>query len=319
MNLPVLVAHADWSVDRRKRWIALAELQPNGDYRATLPQPAGAAPTLLYRLYSLAPETRPVLAGFDFPIGLPVAYAQRAGIDAFLPYLPRFGQGQWSDFYQVAETAAQIGLRRPFYPYRPGGTSIQHLISGLGLSSRRELYRVCDWAHAGRQAAAPLFWTLGAQQVGKAAITGWRDMLAPALQDSALPLSIWPFAGELPALLQAGGVVVAETYPAEAGYFLGLRAGAGGKRLQAVRQRHAEQLLSLAWELNLALDPELVEQIGDGFGADRTAEDRYDAVVGLLGMLAVIRGRRPAGAPPAAVANVEGWILGLNIKAPPHS
>jgi hypothetical protein len=318
MNLPALIAHADWSVNRRKRWVALAELQPNGDYRAALPQPAGAATTLLYRLYSLTPAARAVFAGFDFPIGVPSAYAQLAGIDAFLPSLLQFGHSQWDEFYQVAETAEQISLRRPFYPFRPGGKSIQHLITGLGLSSRRELFRVCERAHAARQAAVPLFWTLGAQQVGKAAITGWRDMLAPALRHSALPLAVWPFAGELPALLEAGGVVVAETYPAEAGYFLGLGDG-GSKRSQAVRQRFAERLLSLAWELNVALDPDLDEQIRDGFGPDGIAEDRFDAVVGLLGMLAVIRGRQPAGSPPAAVAAVEGWILGLNIKAPPAS
>lgn len=317
MNLPTLIAHADWSINPRKRWVALAELQPNGDYRAALPQPAGAGATLLYRLRSLAPATRPVFAGFDFPIGMPAAYARRAGIDAFPPCLLRFGHGEWDEFYQVAETPEQINLRRPFYPYRPGGTRIQHLVAGLGLSSRRELFRVCERAHAARQVAAPLFWTLGAQQVGKAAISGWRDMLAPALRDSALALSIWPFAGELPALLEAGSVVVAETYPAEAGYFLGLRDGGGSKRSQAVRQRHAERLLSLAWELNVALDPDLDEQIRDGFGPEGMGEDRYDAVVGLLGMLAVVRGRQPAGAPPAAVAAVEGWILGLNVKAPP--
>jgi hypothetical protein len=319
MILPALVAHADWSVSRRKRWLALAELQPNGDYVATVPQPVGAATTLLYRLRGLAPPGAPVFAGFDFPIGLPAAYARRASIDAFLPCLTEFGHGNWADFYRVAEVPEEISLRRPFYPYRPGGTSIHHLISGLGLTSRRDLYRVCELAHVGRSAAAPLFWTLGPQQVGKAAISGWRDMLAPALRDTVLPLSIWPFAGALPALLEQGGVVVVETYPAEAGHFLGLRDGVGSKRLQRARRRHAEHLLSLAWELNVALDPDLDQQIRDGFGADGMAEDRYDAVVGLLGMLAVVRGRQPAGAPPPDIAELEGWILGLMEKAPPIS
>lgn len=313
---PILVAHADWSVDRRKRWLALAEMQPRGDYAAALPQPAGAADTLLYRLRALAAPGSIILAGFDFPIGLPAAYAHRAGIDAFLPYLGQFGHGEWVDFYRVAETPQQISLRRPFYPQRPGGTSIHHLLAGLGLSARHELYRVCERAHLARGAAAPLFWTLGAQQVGKAAITGWRDMLAPALDDPALPLAIWPFAGGLDNLLAPGALVVAETYPAEAASFLGL-AGPGSKRSQPARRQHAERLLSLAWELRVVLDPDLDEAIQDGFGADAMAEDRFDAFVGLLGMLAVVRGRQPAGAPPPAVAPVEGWILGLAGKASP--
>ena len=328
MILPILVAHADWSVDRRKRWLALAELQPRGDYAAALPQPAGAADTLLYRLRALAAPGSIILAGFDFPIGLPAAYARRAGIEAFLPCLEQFGHGEWADFYRVAETPEQISLRRPFYPQRPGGTSIHHLLEGLGLASRHELYRVCERAHLDRGAAAPLFWTLGAQQVGKAAITGWRDMLAPALRDPELRLAvrvgevvrlrlaIWPFAGELDEVLTPGALVVAETYPAEAAHFLGL-AGRGSKREQAVRRQHAERLLSLAWELRVVLDPDLDEAIRDGFGADRMAEDRYDSLVGLLGMLAVLRERQPAGAPPPAVAPVEGWILGMAGKASP--
>lgn len=316
MNLPVLVAHADWSVDRRKRWLALAELQPGGDYAATLPQPPGAADTLLYRLRALAPAGSSVLAGFDFPIGVPAAYARRASIDAFLSCLTQFGHGDWADFYRVAETPDEISLRRPFYPFRPGRSSIQHLLEGLELSSRHELYRVCERAHLARGAAAPLFWTLGAQQVGKAAITGWRDMLAPAVRDPALPLAVWPFAGALADLLSPGTVVVAETYPAEAAHFLRL-SGPGSKRSQAIRRRYAPRLLSLAWELRLILDPDLGETIEDGFGPDGLGEDRFDAVVGLLGMLAVLRGRQPEGAPPPSVAPVEGWILGLAEKAPP--
>jgi hypothetical protein len=314
---PALIAHADWSVSRRKRWLALAELQPNGDYATTLPQPAGAATTLLYRLVSLAPPGRVVLAGFDFPIGLPLAYARRAGINAFLPWLPRFGHGNWTDFYRVAERQEEISVRQPFYPYRPGGTSIHHLLDGLGLATRRELYRVCDLPHGSRPAAAPLFWTLGPQQVGKAAITGWRDMLAPAVRDAALPLQLWPFAGPLPELVERGGLVIAETYPAEAAQILGVRGGLGGKRSQEARRRQAEPLLATAWELNVRLDPDMVDEIREGFGPDASAEDRYDAVIGLLGMIAVVRGHQPAGQPPTSVAGVEGWILGLSKKASP--
>ena len=52
-------------------------------------------------------------------------------------------------------------------------------------------------------------------------------------------------------------------------------------------------------------------EIEDGFGAGADGEDRFDAVVGLLGMLGVVRGRRCSGEPDdPVVRRVEGWILG---------
>lgn len=51
--------------------------------------------------------------------------------------------------------------------------------------------------------------------------------------------------------------------------------------------------------------------ISDGFGATQVGEDQFDAVVGLLGMLAVVLGIRAEGAPKdGAVSSVEGWIFG---------
>jgi hypothetical protein len=50
-------------------------------------------------------------------------------------------------------------------------------------------------------------------------------------------------------------------------------------------------------------------QRGSGTGA--SGEDRFDAVVGLLGMLNVVLGRRPSGEPDdPLVRRLEGWILG---------
>ena len=124
-------------------------------------------------------------------------------------------------------------------------------------------------------------------------------------------VALWPFQGELGALLRPGQVVVGETYPAEVYGHLGLNFRAGGKRTQAGRAANAARLLAWAGESPVEMAPALVAQIRDGFGNDAGGDDRFDAVVGLLGMRNVVWGRRAAGTPKREVVRrVEGWILG---------
>lgn len=323
--LPSLVAHADWSLDPRKRWLVCATLQApeqtSGRYRAAAPEPVGPPADLLDRLQQRARRGRtvtgPLLVGFDFPIGLPRAYAERAGIADFRRLLPRLGRGEWRSFFTVAERPGEIGLQRPFYPAkaaRRGTAARVHLLEGLGLARYAELLRACDLGDGRRPPACALFWTLGPQQVGKAAIVGWRELLIPALR-SGRSLGLWPFDGDLAALLASREVVLAETYPAEIYRQLGLRLGRGGKRAQAARAALAQPLLQQARALGVSLAPALRAAILEGFGAAADGEDRFDATLGLLGMIKVVRGGRRA-APPLdpATRRIEGWILG---QAPP--
>lgn len=306
---PALIVHADWSVLPAKRWQAAAVRQDAG-YRLHAPEPVGDPATWLARLRERAVGGS-IFLGVDFPIGLPRTYAQAIGVTDFSSLLPRLGTGEWADFYRPAEAPADISLRRPFYPARPGQTRQQHLLDALGVASMDALRRRCDRRTENRRAAAPLFWTMGAQQVGKAAISGWRDVLGPALgrEDVAL----WPFDGPLGSLLARGGLVVAESYPAEFYGHLGLSFGpGGGKRSRAARAAHAPALLAWARANPVVLSDELAAAIDDGFGAAADGEDRFDAVVGLMGMLNVLLGRRAPGEPEeAAVRQVEGWILGM--------
>jgi hypothetical protein len=311
---PKLVAHADWSVASAKRWLALAALQ-TGAYQAQPPQPVGDPQTLLSRLRAQAGPEGAVLLGVDFPMGLPLAYAERAGVDDFTALLPQLGQGEWRDFYNVAERREEISLHRPFYPLRPGGARQSILVQALGLLSAPALLRRCDCQQPDRPAAAPLFWTIGAQQVGKAAISGWRDLLAPGLARG--DLALWPFDGPLADLLRSGRIVVAETYPAECYRHLGLsfsqprRGGKTGKRVQMERAGNAQAFLRWASDAGVDLQSGLSAAIGDGFGASGNGEDRFDTVVGLLGLINIVLGRRPPGDPTdLAIRHIEGWILG---------
>ena len=311
--LPYLVAHADWSVHPRKRWSARAVLQSDGRYCAFAPEPVGALEAFWADLDRAGDGS--AFVGFDFPIGLSRAYAERAGIDDFPAELAKFGTGRFADFYEVTREAGEVCLDRPFYPDRTGGRRRGHLLEGLGLLEHADLLRRCERRTATRKAACALFWTLGGNQVGKAAIAGWRDLLAPTLRSGA-DLAIWPFHGGLSDLLAKHRLIVAETYPGEVYRHLGLELR-GGKRSQEVRRTNAARLIAWAKNANVGLTHELVGAIQDGFGSDRTGEDRFDAVVGLLGMLNVVLGHRPSGEPDdPVVRRIEGWILGQQVDRP---
>jgi Protein of unknown function (DUF429) len=308
MSLPALVAHADWSAHPAKRWMARAVLQPGGRYLVLPPVRVGALDGFWPRLEAAA-AAGPILVGFDFPIGLPAAYADRVGIEDFREALDGFD----GNFYHVARTAREISLARPFYPDRPGGRSRRDLVDALGLEAWDRLHRRCDRATASRPAACPMFWTLGGNQVGKAAITGWRELLAPARR-GGIDVAIWPFDGSLAALLRTRRFVVAETYPGEVYEHLGLRPALrsrGGKRRQAARAACAALLLAWAERSQVVLAPALADEIEAGFGPHPGADDRFDAVIGVCGMLNVLRGARPSGEPDdPTVLRIEGWILG---------
>jgi hypothetical protein len=322
-HLPAVIAHADWSLNAKKRWVARAVHEGGGHYRVFAPEPVGTLSQFFGSLKKSAKRSGALFVGFDFPLGLPRAYARRAGIDNFRSFLSALDRNPWRQFFCVAEHPGDISPTRPFYPAKAGkrGTVARHhLLQGLGLDSYQDLLRVCDRASPARPAACAIFWTLGPQQVGKAAIVGWRDLLIPALvgrQD----LTLWPFDGELDALLARHDIVAAETYPAEVYGHLGLwpgggrRPGAGrrreSKRLQAARAGSGSRLLEVAGGLGLRLEPSLREAIADGFGPSPDGEDPFDATVGLLGMVNVALGRRSPGTPcDPEIRRIEGWILG---------
>jgi hypothetical protein len=316
--LPALVAHADWGSSPARRRLAYALRRSDGTYIAYAPGPAGDLQTLLPRLRSLAPRGG-ILFGVDFPLGLPERYAALAGITDFAAILPQLGSGRWAHFYNVAAHPGEISAVRPFYPLRPGGTRQAHLVQALGMTTIDDLRRRCDHASPARRAAAPIFWTLGAQQVGKATIIGWRDMLGAARRafapdDPAFPW-LWPFDGRLNDLIAAERLVVAETYPRECYHHLGV-AFRGSKRRQAVRTAAGTALLTWADAAGVVLDPDLRCAISDGFGAAPGGDDDFDATVGLLGALNVVLGYRAAGEPDdEIIRRVEGWILGQDQRS----
>ena len=311
---PSLIVHCDWSMHGSKRWCAKATRIEEDSYQACAPEPVGRLETFFPRLLEQAP-TGPILVGFDFPIGIPRAYAERAGIINFPSMLSRFGNAEWRDFYDRAERPAKISLRRPFYPKQQHNVKKQDLVDGLGLSSAEELLRACERATQARGKACEIFWTLGGNQVGCAATTGWRDLLAPAM--CIREISIWPFDGELSELLDSRRLIIAETYPGEIYSHLGIPRNFG-KTEQPRRMVQANAVFSWCENNDVLLDHGLRWDIRDGFGNLGTGEDRFDAVVGLLGMIEAVREPSLFPVPKdSAVRNVEGWILGMKASPQP--
>jgi hypothetical protein len=306
MKHPTHIYHADWGTAANKRWLAPATLGADDRYTADAPVPIENHADVIPLIRGRIGSGGCALVGFDFPIGIPASYARLVGVTAFKPFLRELGKSKWADFYNVARVPSEISIHRPFYPFRPGQARQAHLLSALGLAHIDDLRRECEKKRPNRRPACPLFWTLGANQVGKGAIVGWRDVLAPALNNGKDVL-LWPFGGDLHDLLLPDKIVVVETYPAEC-YCWFLPQPLRGKRKQEVRRAVGRHLTKWAATLDLALEPALHGMIEKGFS---DGDDAFDAVVGLFGMIAVVTGRRQPGEPSEdRIRRLEGWILG---------
>ncbi len=299
--------HADWSISPRKRWYAVAT-KANGQWQTSAPQQVTDISIFLNGIFSDT-KLSSTLVGFDFPIGIPIAHGKMTNISDFRSALPEFGTGKWEHFFDIAERPEDISVERPFYPKStPKGVSRKHLEDALKLLPT-ELLRLCEQKTISRRAACSLFWTLGANQVGRAAIAGWREIIRPAIQKGA---HLWPFDGSLAVLSGKPGVVIAETYPAEAyGFFDVKFLPSESKRRQGDRIAKGTTILSWGAQRSVAFTAEAKRDTVDGFGSSGNGEDRFDAFAGLLQMIEIADGRRlEMTESHSATQQWEGWILG---------
>ena len=299
------IFHCDWSMRAAGRWMATADRTPDGAWRACgpalVPPPADLVDALV-----AAGRDGPVLAAFDCPIGVPVHFGETSGLGDFGALLDALGRGEWPDLFAVAATPGEVGPRRPFYPARPGGARLRHLLDGHGVDTVDDLVRACERAGPEGSAAGCMFWTLGAKQVGKAALFAWREVVIPARRRGA---RLWPFDGDLAALAGLGGLILAESYPGDAYGQIGFKIR--NKRDRTLRAALAPQLLGWATARRVRLADDLAAAVLGGFPAAAGGDDGFDAVMGLLAAIAVVDGERPGGPPLAGPSRRwEGWILG---------
>ena len=300
-----VIFHADWSINPNKRWVAMAERRQSGWEISSL---AIAPCNLTAKLLEAARDKR-VLAGFDFPIGVPAKWANKVKLGSFPSFLDQLSKDPDPAFFKVAGSQNEISPERPFYPATAkAGVKQEHLYQRLGFQSFNELRRKCEARTDNRKHACPLFWTLGANQVGKGAISGLREVVIPCVKAGA---RLWPFDGEL-GLENSTGLTIAEAYPAEIYGWLCIKfQGEGGKRSQAKRREFVPKIFEWLEERSISLFKDVSAQLQDGFGAAANGEDRFDAFCGACGMIEIANGCRAAGAPrDPDIRNFEGWILG---------
>ncbi len=302
---PALLIHCDWGSSPKKRWMACAGYHA-GTYVAGVPKPTGDPGALLSALREKTPG--PILVGFDFPIGLPLAYAERVQIASFPAFLRTLAQACRSPFFEVCRESSEISLERPFYPFNftpKGSRKRAHLVAGLNLTSFEDLLRICERSQENIPAAGALFWTLGAQAPGRAALHGWAETILPALGNADVKL--WPFDGYLADLLEPGNLVIAETYPTQYHPWI-LQTRFTGKGKLESRKQQASPLLYWAAQSGVRCDTELEQTIHEGFPQ---GDDAFDAVLGLFGMLHLILNPELHHEPTdPTIRDIEGWILG---------
>jgi Protein of unknown function (DUF429) len=292
------LVHSDWSANASKRWSADA-VRANGGWRVERIAPTPPGHAFLDDLFA---HGRPTLAGFDFPIGLPQLSLDRLG-SGFREFLcSPHARG----FLEPAETLFGVSPMQPFYRKHPTGGRRADLLHALECTDFDELLRACDRPTPSRSRAESIFWTVGAKQVGKAALAGWREVVIPALMRGA---ALWPFDGTL-SDLQANGVTIAETYPAEVYQHIGMRRTIG-KRTQAGRKQACAAIREWANSQRIEFSADIEQMVRDGFGPRTDGEDPFDALAGLCGMIEIACGRRAEApvTPPLSYPR-EGWILG---------
>src|SRR5262249_15507810 len=156
-----------------------------------------------------------------------------------------------------ATSPGEVSIRRPFYPAQPRGARRAHLADGLGVAHHDDLLRMCERPGALVRRPSSVFWLVGPNQVGGAALAGWTELLGPALRGAdggrSAPVWLWPSDGPLRELLGRAGTVVAETYPAQCAAALGVWPVV--KSRADDRRRVAPAILSAAGRVGVALSP----------------------------------------------------------------
>src|SRR5260370_6567780 len=136
---------------------------------------------------------------------------------------------------------------------------------------------------------------------------GWREVIQPSLEQ----VKLWPFDGDISALVAEEGVTIAEIYPAEAYLHLGVKIGSGTGRTKTSREDRKEAAKHWSIEFSaghIRLCAAAQSWVQWGF----RSEDDFDAMAGLACQQPGVN-RQPKCAPTHTGA---GQGVGRRVSAP---
>ena len=269
----VFFVSADWSKDRRKRSVHVADLRSRRIWREE--RDDWNLQTLLKRASELALRGS-VLVGIDAVIGVPAAYWRRvqeapywvgsSPPTGFIDWLSRLNPG--SGFFEPVRDPASWRVDRPFFRVprvRDGGLRAFTTMFEDGF--RRKI--------DGRTGANPVFAMSGIPgTVGSGTASLWMELI-PRLA-ATREFAVWPFEGELSRLLSHRGIALAETYPGLA-YGVALAGEIPTCRLRVAKtqsdlRNHACDLLqAMSWVREAGV------HLGD-LAPARADEDAFDSL-----------------------------------------
>jgi hypothetical protein len=203
---------ADWSKDARKRAIYVANVPTREVRRLHAKDPGGWSVSAVLREASLLASRGPVLATFDAPLGIPesylTAFARGRSLGSSATFLDFLTHVYCSPNFSFESTSVPSDwkVERPFFsvPAGQGGLkSYRQAAAQQGV----DLYRKIDK----KTEAKTLFAKSGIPgAVGSATCALWQE-LGPQLASRSF--RVWPFEGNLQALLKSSPFVIGEIYP----------------------------------------------------------------------------------------------------------
>ena len=206
---PVAILCADWAKESGKRAVYVADVPTR-----TIRRLAGNR----WSLSAVLDEAKrlsgqgSVLATFDLPLGVPKSYLDTAAtlpsrgtLGSFLDLLTEARSAP--GFFDATTVASAWKIKQPFFSVPAGSGGLRSYVESAARQGV-DLYRMIDR----RTGAKTPFAKSGIPgTVGSAACALWKE-LGSRLKDNR-GFKVWPFEGDLDALLRSSPVVLGEIYP----------------------------------------------------------------------------------------------------------
>ncbi len=313
---------ADWAKHPRRRAVYVADVRRRTVRRLAPDGPNNGAPSwslsaVLKKAARLA-DHGAVLATFDAPLGVPASYLEAAAQapslgrpTTFLELVQR--THATSSFFEGTADAAEWRVERPFFavPAEEGGLdSYRRAAHSHGV----DLYRAIDRATG----AKTLFAKSGIPgAVGSAACALWQEL--GRLLTKPRFFKVWPFEGDLRALLALTPIVVAEMYPRAAYATALLDLPIASRYRLTVPKTDSDIRTAAIAALQATKWVDLHKVTIEDLDPTRSSEDDFDACLTAAAMLRCSLEGILLGTAVKASSRAEGAMLGtgsVNLELP---